>query len=95
MATRQFGKAATYARKYALLNAYKIATGEDPDKDKSPTTETKLKPSEMRIAVTNYLDLNAKAAMEIAKHFAVETVGDLDDKQIATIYKSYKQKKLV
>ena len=30
-----FGKASTYARKYALLNAYKIATGEDPDKDKS------------------------------------------------------------
>ena len=26
-----FGKASTYARKYALLNAYKIATGEDPD----------------------------------------------------------------
>ena len=32
-----FGKASTYARKYALLNAYKIATGEDPDKDISPT----------------------------------------------------------
>lgn len=26
-----FGKASTYARKYALLNAYKIATGADPD----------------------------------------------------------------
>jgi hypothetical protein len=25
------GKASTYARKYALLNAYKIITGEDPD----------------------------------------------------------------
>ncbi|MCQ2219778.1 MAG: ERF family protein [Prevotella sp.] len=31
-----FGKASTYARKYCLLNAYKIATGEDPDKDASP-----------------------------------------------------------
>ena len=30
-----FGKASTYARKYALLNAYKIATGEDPDAEKS------------------------------------------------------------
>lgn len=28
---KSFGKASTYARKYALLNAYKIATGEDPD----------------------------------------------------------------
>jgi hypothetical protein len=37
-----YGKASTYARKYALLNAYKIATGEDPDKDQSkPTTKAK------------------------------------------------------
>lgn len=35
-ADKGFGKASTYARKYALLNAYKIATGEDPDKDPSP-----------------------------------------------------------
>ena len=32
-----FGKASTYARKYALLNAYKIATGEDPDAEKAKT----------------------------------------------------------
>ena len=30
------GKAMTYADKYALLKAYKIITGEDPDQDKSP-----------------------------------------------------------
>jgi len=29
------GKAMTYADKYALLKAYKIATGDDPDKDAS------------------------------------------------------------
>lgn len=33
-----FGKASTYARKYALLNAYKIATGEDPDAQASEET---------------------------------------------------------
>ena len=32
---KSFGKASTYARKYCLLNAYKIATGEDPEKDAS------------------------------------------------------------
>ena len=32
---KSFGKASTYARKYCLLNAYKIATGEDPDKEAS------------------------------------------------------------
>lgn len=30
------GKAMTYADKYALMKAYKIATGDDPDKDASP-----------------------------------------------------------
>ncbi len=44
-----FGKASTYARKYALLNAYKIATGEDPDKDPSPT-EKNIAPATTQIA---------------------------------------------
>lgn len=30
------GKAMTYGDKYALLKAYKISTGEDPDQDQSP-----------------------------------------------------------
>lgn len=30
------GKAMTYSDKYSLLKAYKIATGDDPDKDPSP-----------------------------------------------------------
>jgi len=30
------GKAITYSDKYSLLKAYKIATGDDPDKDASP-----------------------------------------------------------
>lgn len=30
------GKAMTYADKYALMKAYKISTGDDPDKDPSP-----------------------------------------------------------
>lgn len=33
------GKAMTYADKYALLKAYKILTGDDPDKDPSPDNE--------------------------------------------------------
>jgi hypothetical protein len=41
------GKAMTYSDKYALLKAYKIETGDDPDKDPSKTkekTETKTEP---------------------------------------------------
>ena len=32
------GKAMTYADKYALLKAYKIITGDDPDQEHSPDT---------------------------------------------------------
>lgn len=35
------GKAMTYADKYALLKAYKIETGDDPDKDPSGTVKPK------------------------------------------------------
>jgi len=41
-----YGKASTYARKYALLNAYKIATGDDPDVEASPEAGTQGKPTE-------------------------------------------------
>ena len=30
------GKAMTYSDKYSLLKAYKVATGDDPDKEASP-----------------------------------------------------------
>jgi hypothetical protein len=37
------GKAQTYADKYAILKAYKIATGDDPDKDASEEQKTIIK----------------------------------------------------
>lgn len=37
---KSVGKAMTYADKYALLKAYKIMTGEDPDSDPTATTPT-------------------------------------------------------
>jgi hypothetical protein len=37
------GKAQTYADKYALLKAYKIATGDDPDQDGSEEQKTIIK----------------------------------------------------
>lgn len=41
---KSVGKAMTYADKYALLKAYKIITGEDPDQKASETMETKPQP---------------------------------------------------
>jgi len=37
------GKAMTYADKYALMKAYKISTGDDPDKEPSPEERYKKK----------------------------------------------------
>lgn len=37
------GKAMTYADKYALMKAYKISTGDDPDQEASQPTEYKQK----------------------------------------------------
>ena len=38
------GKAMTYADKYALMKAYKISTGDDPDKEASTKLSNKPKP---------------------------------------------------
>lgn len=40
------GKAMTYADKYALMKAYKISTGEDPDQTASEENSYKQKPKE-------------------------------------------------
>lgn len=68
-----FGKASTYARKYALLNAYKIATGEDPNATHSedllnsilgkekPKPETKPMTKPQFDAIKKLLESNDKA----------------------------------
>lgn len=60
-----FGKASTYARKYALLNAYKIATGEDPDKDASVETTYIQHPTNNRVRISEkkFADMVAAHAM--------------------------------
>ena len=90
-----FGKASTYARKYALLNAYKIATGEDPDSEKSKETLTAKSISEKRALVENYLLKNTETHTKILSHFGVSEVSGISEKDIATIYATYSDKKLI
>lgn len=58
------GKAMTYADKYALLKAYKIETGDDPDKDasqevvKATRTESKATPKQIAMLQQAYLGEN-------------------------------------
>lgn len=86
-----FGKASTYARKYALLNAYKIATGEDPDKDKSEK-QTAVIEDVKRDAVMNYMMTDNNYLQNILSYFNVGTLDDLSTKEIDTIYSNLQKK---
>jgi hypothetical protein len=66
------GKAMTYADKYALMKAYKISTGDDPDQNASEevhynnvragkTEQPKLTPRQMLIARLNELQIDVNA----------------------------------
>lgn len=50
------GKAMTYADKYALMKAYKLSTGDDPDKDPSPTNGYKKNDNE-KLALISKLNM--------------------------------------
>ena len=86
-----FGKASTYARKYALLNAYKIATGEDPDQVKSEQQVAYSK-DELKEKVINYLMQNVTYCNSILSYYSLPSTDDLETKHINSIYKNLKAK---
>ena len=90
-ADKGFGKASTYARKYALLNAYKIATGEDPDKDKEKP-QVAVKEDEKRDAVFDYMMTDNNYLQNILSYFSVGCLDDLGKKEINTIYSNLQKK---
>lgn len=87
-----FGKASTYARKYALLNAYKIATGEDPDSEKSKEEKT---PSinDIKKTVIDFLLRNTEKRNAVLSHFNLGSVDDLSKKQIEMCFDKFKKSK--
>lgn len=73
------GKAMTYADKYALLKAYKIITGDDPDQKASET----LKAVERKENVSNQLITDVQAvALE-----SVLTAGNVNIPKLLEMYK--------
>lgn len=86
-----FGKASTYARKYALLNAYKIMTGDDPDEQKSVTTEVNAQVEHI-LDVKNYINDHPEYAEKVFSYFKVGNVDQLNADQIASIHRSITQK---
>lgn len=84
------GKAMTYSDKYSLLKAYKIATGDDPDKEASPekgyTKETISEDGKRKIQL---LDKFNKLVIEtqtdtdlIYETYKVKTNVDMTEKQL-------------
>lgn len=87
-----FGKASTYARKYALLNVYKIATGVDPDANKSEEITTAKTVSEKRKAVDNYFNTNIESLQSLLKSYNISEISDLTEKQVSELYNTYHAK---
>lgn len=78
---KSVGKAMTYADKYALLKAYKIVMGDDPDQDaseelKGTKTEKKLDEKLLQEAAALEIDLN-KVAVYLKKKVENLTNEDL------------------
>lgn len=86
-----FGKASTYARKYALLNAYKIATGEDPDEIKSKV-QTPATIDEVKNAVVNYMMTDSNFTQNILSYFNVGSSDDMTAEQFKMAYNNLKNK---
>lgn len=76
---KSVGKAMTYADKYALLKAYKIVTGEDPDQEASQelkSVESNLDKNLLIEAENLNIDLN-KVAVYLKKNVSALTNDDL------------------
>lgn len=88
------GKAMTYSDKYSLLKAYKIATGDDPDKDPSPEkgyTQTK----DYAKLYTEFQKLVIDSGTDIEKlyqYYKVENSADLTNEQLQDAIKVMKEK---
>lgn len=76
------GKAMTYADKYALMKAYKIITGDDPDQEHSPDkatyksagkVEKKVTPAQLEILKKTYTGDN------LTKLLALNNISKIED----------------
>jgi len=89
------GKAMTYADKYAIMKAYKISTGDDPDKEVSPEKGYKKKETkpvskqQAQEQLENMIDYEYQQTLktsgqnekELLTHYGVESADELTLKQ--------------
>lgn len=92
------GKAMTYADKYALLKAYKIVTGDDPDQQHSPDTMAienqaaeliinKTKIEALKMAVKNK-GLTEEQLLKGLAHWNYKSLEEIKEKDYMAIYQA-------
>lgn len=78
------GKAMTYSDKYALLKAYKIMTGDDPDQNASEplsgVNHGKISPAKAK-ALTDMLTKAGVNIPALCEKFGVHAISDLNEEQ--------------
>jgi hypothetical protein len=92
------GKAMTYADKYALLKAYKIVTGDDPDQQGSATDNTfEFEDTSENLIDKNKIDtltslkIDKEKAIAILNEFGYKKSSDIKNKDFAKIFKAMKE----
>ena len=87
------GKAMTYADKYALLKAYKIETGDDPDKDPSGKMKKPLEKLASETQINRIKELVSEDKFPIMfKTYNVSGFADLTEEQAADIIRKKERK---
>lgn len=77
------GKAMTYADKYALMKAYKLSTGDDPDKESSPINGYDTKEKGTLLSKFNNLVIQTDTDTDkIYEHYKVRTNVDMTIEQL-------------
>ena len=87
------GKAMTYADKYALMKAYKISTGDDPDQEASPEECPKTKKATPEQAAILKELLPPENFEKMLEYSAVKAVEDMPFEIAEEFIKKVKRKK--
>lgn len=84
------GKAMTYADKYALMKAYKISTGDDPDKEPSPEQGYEKPKASQKQIDTIVGKLSPESLQTVIARLKIEKIEDISkedaSKLIGTIF---------
>lgn len=90
------GKAITYSDKYALLKAYKMITGDDPDQNASPenmeikgqTTTNKVTDVEAKSIYSLMMRKGLNVVDNLKKKYGISNTADLTKEQYLSIFKA-------